>query len=261
MRPGCSHPTSPWIQRQSCLVFERYPTAMGKVGQNFHAIVLTNLKSLIISIVFRDSSGCGSLRGASPLESPRQYETSLTRTTPSIQSSVRSYPIFLYNGGFAFYFRKCFANAFHSQLDLVRWPDINQKDMILPILHQLAQSRFKLCAPPPREATLKNGKLYPLAIPMHGLENPPPPPLIRDVICYDKEAFIGHRRHGLTLADSADRLVTLPAETGTATAPEPTTYGAYSPDNQRLDVSFPERGGARTLQQNGGARLASVLSP
>ena len=67
-----SHPTSPWIPRQSCCVFDRWPTAMGETCQILHAIVLTMSKSFTISTIYRDSSGYGVSRGTSPLESVRR---------------------------------------------------------------------------------------------------------------------------------------------------------------------------------------------
>lgn len=81
-RLGCSHPTSPWIPRQSCRVFDRWPTTMGETCQILHAIVLTMSKSFAIPTIYRDSSGCGVSRGTSPLESVRRIRNTLNQGRP-----------------------------------------------------------------------------------------------------------------------------------------------------------------------------------
>ena len=81
-RLGCSHPTSPWIPRQSCCVFDRWPTTMGETCQILHAIVLTMSKSFAIPTIYRDSSGCGVSRGTSPLESVRRIRNTLNQGRP-----------------------------------------------------------------------------------------------------------------------------------------------------------------------------------
>src|SRR5579883_1425527 len=99
----------------------------------------------------------------------------------------------LYNRGPALDFRERLTDALHGELDFIRRPDIDEQDMILAILHQLAQPRFELCAPPPREAALEHGKLEPLAIAVHCLEHAPPPLLVGDVVGDDKQALVRHR--------------------------------------------------------------------
>jgi hypothetical protein len=61
----------------------------------------------------------------------------------------------LYDGSSAFHFREGFADALHGQLDLVRGSDVDQQNVVLPILHQLTQSRLELGATPLRKTTLR----------------------------------------------------------------------------------------------------------
>lgn len=97
--------------------------------------------------------------------------------------------------------------------------------MILPILHKLTQSRFKLGAAALREAALENGKLNPFPIPVHDLEHAPSALRVGNVIRYNEEAFVGHGGT-LSAACSEDRSPALPKETGIATAPEPAACDA-----------------------------------
>ncbi len=83
-RLGCSHPTSPWIPRQSCRVFDWWPTAMGETCQILHAIVLTMSKSFTIPTIYRDSSGYGVPRSTSSLESTQRVRNTFNQGRPSL---------------------------------------------------------------------------------------------------------------------------------------------------------------------------------
>lgn len=72
VRLGCSHPTSPWIPRQSSHVFDRWPRTMDAAYQFLHDIVFTMSKSVTIPTIYRNSSGCGVPHSTSPLESTRR---------------------------------------------------------------------------------------------------------------------------------------------------------------------------------------------
>jgi len=161
---------------------------MGETCQILRAIVLTMSKSFTISTIYRDSSGCGVSCGTSPLESVRQVRNTFNQGRPLLQN----YAVILYDSGSAFHFRERFTDALHGQLDFVRRSDIDQEDVVLTILYQFTQSRLELGAAAARETALENGKLYPLAIPMHGFEHAPPALLVGDVIGHDEEAFVGH---------------------------------------------------------------------
>jgi hypothetical protein len=92
MRPrrahlGCSHPTSPWIPRQSRHVFDRWPRTMGAVCQFLHDIVSTMSKSFTIPTIYRDSSGCGVPRSTSPLESARRIRNAFNQGRSSFSES------------------------------------------------------------------------------------------------------------------------------------------------------------------------------
>ena len=97
-----------------------------------------------------------------------------------------------YHGRLAFHLRKTFADAFYGQMNLVGRADIDQKNVVLAIFDQLAQPRLQFGAPAPGEPALKDGKLKPFAIALHGFEHAPPAPLIGDVVGYDVKPFIAH---------------------------------------------------------------------
>src|SRR5579885_383543 len=101
----------------------------------------------------------------------------------------------LYHGGAALHLREGLADALDREVDPVRRPDVDEEDMVLPGLHQLAQPRLQLGPPPPREPALEDGELDPLAIAVHRLEHAPPAPAVADVIGHDEQALVAHRAH------------------------------------------------------------------
>src|SRR5579875_1785812 len=148
--------------------------------------LFTMSKSLIAPRPYGDSSEAGANLVTLPLDS-------LGRSRLALSVHPYSRINILYNRGPALDFRERLTDALHGELDFIRRPDIDEQDMILAILHQLAQPRFELCAPPPREAALEHGKLEPLAIAVHCLEHAPPPLLVGDVVGDDKQALVRHR--------------------------------------------------------------------
>ena len=122
----------------------------------------------------------------------RNTQASIARDSEATQVHVLNALILLYHGRLAFHLRKTFADAFHGQMNFIGRADINQKNVILAIFHQLAQPCFQFGAPPPSKPALKDGKLKPFAIALHGFEHAPPAPLIGNVVGHDIKPFIAH---------------------------------------------------------------------
>src|SRR5579871_1913998 len=100
----------------------------------------------------------------------------------------------LYHDGTPLHFLERLADTLHRQLGFVRWTNINQENMILPIFHQFAQSGLQFGASATREAALEDRKLQPIAESMHRLEHAAPAALICDIIGDNEKTFLIHAR-------------------------------------------------------------------
>src|SRR5579885_863264 len=192
-RLGCHHPTSHWTPTQSRCVFDRWRSGTSKACWIPRAIILTMSNSPPFQQSSKIRAGVELLAAHRHSKAPGSSGTPTVKPAPPFRNRERFYQIPLNDSSPAFHFRECLADALDSQLDFIRWPDINQEHVVLAVLYQLAQPRLELGAAPPREPALDNGKLQPLAIAVHGLEHAPPALRVGNVVGDDKQAFVRHR--------------------------------------------------------------------
>ncbi len=142
-----------------------------------NAGVFTMSKSHTIPTSYSDSSGGGLFNATEPLEGNRRgaREDEHLSTASTAQQPPTT---LLYHGGTTFDLREGHADTLHCQFDLVRRSDVDQENMIFPILHQFAQPRLQLRATSRGKAALKDGKLNPFVISVHGLEHATPAPTL-----------------------------------------------------------------------------------
>src|SRR5579863_2849301 len=243
-RLGCSHTTNRCVLWQFRLAFERGPATGRELLPLAEANIFTMSKSCMVSTHYNYSSGHGHLSVTAPLEynSGKPNERNL--------QPLRPQPPFIrrpsYHSRLPLHLRKAFANAFDRQMNLVGRPDVDKKDVVFSIFHQFAQPRLHFGAAAAGQPALKDGKLQPFAISVHGLEHAPPTPLIANIIGDNVKPLVIHRPK-LSAANNGDNLATRRAGTATRAAPAPRASGACSPDNRRSGASFPATDDAQTL--------------
>ena len=125
-------------------------TTKMRLGPLVFILPLYDPLRLIEEIAMLDQMSGGRLelgvgRGTSPLEGVRRVKACLISANLLFQERTI---LLLYDCSAAFHFRECFADALDREFDFIGWSDIDQEDMVLAILDQLTQPRFKLGATP-----------------------------------------------------------------------------------------------------------------